>query len=99
MGEPHDAWLAILSGERRGLAPALARAGLSLLAGLYRGGLALHNFRLRLPGSVRRVATPIVSIGNLTVGGTGKTPVVAWVAKLALALGARPIIVSRGYRA
>ena len=99
MAEPHDAWLAVLSGERRGLAPALARAGLSVLAGLYRGGLALHNFRLRLPGSVRRATTPVVSIGNLTVGGTGKTPMVAWVAKRALELGARPIIVSRGYRA
>jgi tetraacyldisaccharide 4'-kinase len=70
-----------------------------LLAGLYRGGLALHNVRLRLPGSIRRIATPVVSVGNLTVGGTGKTPMVAWVAKKAQDLGARPIIVSRGYRA
>jgi len=99
MAESHDAWLAILSGERRGVAPSLARAGLLLLAGLYRAGLALHNGFLRLPGNVRRVPRPVVSIGNLTVGGTGKTPMVAWVAKLARDLGAQPIIVSRGYGA
>ena len=42
---------------------------------------------------------PTVSIGNLTVGGTGKTPVAAWFAARLLALGARPAIVLRGYGA
>jgi tetraacyldisaccharide 4'-kinase len=42
---------------------------------------------------------PAVSVGNLTVGGTGKTPVAAWIARLLVARGARPAIVLRGYGA
>jgi tetraacyldisaccharide 4'-kinase len=40
---------------------------------------------------------PIVSIGNLTVGGTGKTPVAAWIASRLSAKGVTPGIVLRGY--
>lgn len=43
------------------------------------------------------VAIPAVSIGNLTVGGTGKTPVAAWIAAGLAARGARPAIILRGY--
>lgn len=42
-------------------------------------------------------AVPAVSIGNLTVGGTGKTPVSAWIARELAARGAHPAIVLRGY--
>jgi len=40
---------------------------------------------------------PVVSIGNLTVGGTGKTPMAAWIARGLSARGARPAVVLRGY--
>jgi tetraacyldisaccharide 4'-kinase len=43
------------------------------------------------------LGSPTVSVGNLSVGGTGKTPISAWVAQRLLALGARPGIVLRGY--
>jgi tetraacyldisaccharide 4'-kinase len=43
------------------------------------------------------VALPTVSIGNLTVGGTGKTPVAAWIAAGLVARGANPAIILRGY--
>ncbi len=46
-----------------------------------------------------RVDVPVIAIGNLTTGGTGKTPIVATVVKLLQELGCRPGIVSRGYRA
>jgi len=42
-------------------------------------------------------ALPVLSIGNLTVGGTGKTPVAAWAAAELAAAGAKPAIVLRGY--
>jgi tetraacyldisaccharide 4'-kinase len=45
----------------------------------------------------RRLARPVVSVGNLTVGGTGKTPLVACVAKILLRRGWKPSILTRGY--
>jgi tetraacyldisaccharide 4'-kinase len=44
-----------------------------------------------------RVGRPVVIIGNLTVGGTGKTPLVAWLATELASRGLKPGIVSRGY--
>ena len=45
-----------------------------------------------------RLKTPLVSVGNLTVGGTGKTPMVLWLAEKFLSEGMRVGILSRGYR-
>lgn len=42
-------------------------------------------------------AIPAISVGNLTVGGTGKTPMAAWVARELAARGAHPAMVLRGY--
>jgi len=44
-----------------------------------------------------RVGAPVIVVGNITVGGTGKTPLVAWLATRLRAEGRRPAIVSRGY--
>ncbi|MEO8561477.1 MAG: tetraacyldisaccharide 4'-kinase [bacterium] len=46
---------------------------------------------------VRQQTVPVLSVGNLSVGGTGKTPIAAWAAARLRALGARPAIVLRGY--
>jgi tetraacyldisaccharide 4'-kinase len=46
----------------------------------------------------RRLFHPVISVGNITAGGTGKTPVVAYLADLLKANGFRPIILSRGYK-
>ena len=40
---------------------------------------------------------PIISIGNITIGGTGKTPLTIYIAKYILNQGKRPGIISRGY--
>jgi tetraacyldisaccharide 4'-kinase len=45
----------------------------------------------------RRLNAPVISIGNLVVGGTGKTPVVQEVVDIARALGHKPVVLSRGY--
>ena len=45
-----------------------------------------------------RLPCPVISIGNLTVGGTGKTPMVAFVAKLLKEKGYRVAVLSRGYK-
>jgi tetraacyldisaccharide 4'-kinase len=49
------------------------------------------------PGHRARLARPVISVGNLSVGGSGKTPVVAYIARLLLEAGERPAILTRGY--
>ena len=44
-----------------------------------------------------RIPVPVVCVGNLTVGGSGKTPVVEWLAERWIAAGRRPAILSRGF--
>jgi len=46
----------------------------------------------------KRLNRPVISVGNLTVGGTGKTPMVIWLAEKFLAEGKRVAILSRGYK-
>lgn len=46
----------------------------------------------------RRLNGTVISVGNLTVGGTGKTPMVLWLAEKFVAKGKRVAILSRGYR-
>ncbi|MES3033131.1 MAG: tetraacyldisaccharide 4'-kinase [Gemmatimonadota bacterium] len=73
-----------------------ARAMLSPLSALYGVAIARINAASdRTPMSPAPIA--VVSIGNLTVGGTGKTPVSAWFASRLQAAGATPAIVLRGY--
>jgi tetraacyldisaccharide 4'-kinase len=45
-----------------------------------------------------RVSVPVISVGNITAGGTGKTPLVDWIARTLAAEGHRPCVVTRGYR-
>ena len=50
-----------------------------------------------IPSRRRRLSQPVVSVGNLRVGGSGKTPIVAHIARLLLERGERPAILTRGY--
>ena len=46
---------------------------------------------------VHKLPAPVISVGNLTVGGTGKTPMVAWLCALAKQQGKVPGVLARGY--
>jgi len=92
-------WLAVIAGDRRGLLAAIARFILAILSLAYRAALAVCSLLRPLLQPTRRADVPVVSVGNLTVGGTGKTPMVAFLAHLTEELGGQPLIVSRGYAA
>jgi tetraacyldisaccharide 4'-kinase len=56
---------------------------------------AVAGWRMQAPGG--RVGVPVICLGNLTVGGAGKTPAAILVARLLLAAHQRPFFLSRGY--
>jgi tetraacyldisaccharide 4'-kinase len=74
------------------------RAALTPLELLYAGAVAVRG-KLYDSGVLATRAAPIpaVSVGNLTVGGTGKTPISAWLARQLVMRGATPAVVLRGY--
>lgn len=93
------AFLRLVRGQSRGPLASAARAGL----GTASRGMALGVFA-RNTGYDRgwlassRAAVPVVSVGNITLGGTGKTPMVEWVARWYRGRGVRVAVLSRGYR-
>lgn len=78
----------------------VACAPLWLASWVYGGLVQLHRVRYASGlGRVRRLPCRVVSIGNLTVGGTGKTPLTMWVARWLQQHGWRVVVLSRGYGA
>lgn len=55
--------------------------------------------RLLLKRKARKIAVPVIVVGNITVGGTGKTPIIVALVKAFAAAGYRPGVVARGYGA
>lgn len=89
----------VISGQRRGLWPGLLRAGCEVVSWGYAAAMMLRNAAYdRSWLATHRAGVPVISVGNLTTGGTGKTPIAAFLAAELLARGYRPGIVSRGYR-
>ncbi len=92
--------LKILRGETNGLLASLLRGLLWLASFPYALAVRLRNLAYdRGWKSSWKAPCPVVSVGNLTAGGTGKTPTVAMLAHWFRARGIRVAIVSRGYRA
>jgi len=83
---------------RRGIIPGIIRAVLSAAAILYVAGLKLYLFLYRI-GLRRATKLPckVICVGNLTMGGTGKTPTTQTVCRLLMAQGKRVAIIIRGY--
>jgi tetraacyldisaccharide 4''-kinase len=96
----HDTFLKLISGEYRGILGVPGRAFLRGLEIPYTGVTSLRNagYERQLLKS-ERLSVPVISVGNLTAGGTGKTPVVYFLAKWLEAEGYCPAIIMRGYRA
>lgn len=70
--------------------------GLSKLYGI---AITARNRRFDKEQGVTHIDAPVISIGNLSVGGTGKTPCVRAICQIVASLGGRPGIAMRGYKA
>jgi tetraacyldisaccharide 4'-kinase len=66
----------------------------ALYSAMMRARLALYR-RGALP--IHKINSPVISVGNITTGGTGKTPIVEWVARAAAREKARACVLTRGY--
>ncbi|MBI2191032.1 MAG: tetraacyldisaccharide 4'-kinase [Planctomycetes bacterium] len=93
-----SAYLKLIRGETVGAAATAERLSLSGLSWCYRVGVGIRNalydgkwFRTHL------VDAAVISVGNLTAGGTGKTPMVEWIARWIRKRGYRVAVLSRGY--
>jgi tetraacyldisaccharide 4'-kinase len=92
-------YLDVISGRRSSFTAGATRGGLALAVPAYGTAVAGRNWLFDAGlKRVLRVGVPVVSVGNLTTGGTGKTPVVAWMCEWFRARGVQPCLVSRGYR-
>ncbi len=90
----------LVSGRRRGVGATLARGALRLAETPYSLAMRWRNRQYdNGTREIERVGAPVVSVGNLTLGGTGKTPMVEWLCRWFRARGVRVTIVSRGYKA
>ncbi len=78
----------------------LKRGGLRMAEVPYTLGVAFRNWQFNSGRrKITRVEVPVISVGNLTVGGTGKTPLVEWLAKYFRRHDVRVALISRGYGA
>lgn len=78
----------------------LARLGLLPAAAVWQAGMGLRELAFRRGWrAAHALPLPSVAVGNLTVGGSGKTPIATWIARHFAARGRRPGILLRGYGA
>jgi tetraacyldisaccharide 4'-kinase len=95
-----EAWIVdgVLQGGDKGIKASLLRAALTPLSWLHQVGLEAYLTPFRIGIRQRyRLPVPVISIGNLSSGGTGKTPATALVAGYLREEGKRVVILSRGH--
>lgn len=90
----------VVSGRKKGILASLVLAVFALLSVLYLFAYLLRAlaYRLRLKRA-RKLPRRVISVGNLTLGGTGKTPFVEAIVRMVKEKKFKPVILSRGYGA
>src|SRR5690242_15351842 len=83
----------VIVGDETGAGAYLVRIFLSGLEVIYR----MFSKLIFVMSHRHRLPVPVISVGNITVGGTGKTPTVIWLVKLLKEAGFTPAILTRGY--
>jgi tetraacyldisaccharide 4'-kinase len=90
----------VMSGEAAGPRAVISRAALAVASVPYAAATRVRNWtfdaRIR---KATRLPRPVISVGNITTGGTGKTPVVRWLADRLRQAGETVAVLSRGYKA
>jgi tetraacyldisaccharide 4'-kinase len=95
-----EAYRKLISGRTRGSDAALLRFSLEAVSKLYAAIIALRNLAYSRGWlKVHTAPVPVISVGNITVGGTGKTPLVIWLCKLLQQKEIRCAVLTRGYKA
>lgn len=91
-------WREFASGNRTGIGDSLLLLLLTPIAWLYSSALRLRATLYNI-GILKTYCLPrtVISIGNIAVGGTGKTPVTAYIARVLLSQGLRVAVLTRGY--
>src|SRR3954463_12073628 len=95
----HEWAMRVLSGEDRSPVGYALRGLLAVAEPFYAAAMFTRNwaYTRRILRS-HPLPRPTISVGNLTTGGTGKTPIVRWLAEQFIARNLRPAVLMRGYR-
>ncbi|MDY3973674.1 tetraacyldisaccharide 4'-kinase [uncultured Veillonella sp.] len=89
----------IISGQAKDPVSSIARTGLGVLSKLYEAGVVQRNKKFEDQSAITHATVPVISVGNITAGGTGKTPMVRYICQFLEAQGCKPSVLSRGYKA
>lgn len=95
--------LQIISGQRKGLIPTIVYGALKGTSKLYSKVMTHRNDYFDKNADnidvVYKAKVPVISVGNITAGGTGKTPFVTYISRYFLQKGLKPAVLLRGYKA